>query len=178
MTYIDKKVALTIVKEIYPEADTYEHRNQISIIVPREEIVEVCRTLRDHPESQFDMLLDITAIDWLDKRADRFEIVYFLYSTKLKHRLRLKVAVSELDIHCPTMTDVWRSANWYERETFDMYGIIFDNHPRLRRFYMPEDYLDPETGEPLHPMRKDFPLMGIPDSLPLPPYPEKYGKVK
>ncbi|MFA7626411.1 MAG: NADH-quinone oxidoreductase subunit C, partial [Candidatus Kapaibacterium sp.] len=58
-----------------------------------------------------------------------------------------------------------------------MYGVIFDNHPFLRRFYMPEDYVDPDSGEPIYPLRKDFPLMGIPDSLPLPPYPEKYGEI-
>jgi NADH-quinone oxidoreductase subunit C len=59
-----------------------------------------------------------------------------------------------------------------------MYGIKFEGHPGLRRFYMPEDFNDPETGEPLHPLRKDFPLMGVPDSLPLPPFPEKYGELQ
>ncbi|MGB9912422.1 MAG: NADH-quinone oxidoreductase subunit C, partial [Candidatus Kapaibacteriota bacterium] len=72
----------------------------------------------------------------------------------------------------------YESANWYERETYDMYGIKFENHPDLRRFYMPEDFLDPETGEPLYPLRKDFPLMGIPGALPLPPYPERDGEVQ
>jgi NADH-quinone oxidoreductase subunit C len=122
------------------------------------------------------MLTDITAIDWL-RRQKRFEVVYFLYSNKHKMRIRLKVPVEEKDCECPTVTDVWQSANWYERETYDMYGIKFLGHPNLRRFYMPEDFNDPETGEPLYPLRKDFPLMGIPGSLPLPPYPERDGEI-
>jgi NADH-quinone oxidoreductase subunit C len=76
------------------------------------------------------------------------------------------------------MTEVWESANWYERETYDMYGVKFIGHPNLRRFYMPEDYVDPITGEALYPLRKDFPLMGVPDALSLPPFPEKYGETK
>src|SRR5690606_18513739 len=96
---------------------------------------------------------------------------------KHTERLKLKVAVTEKDCTCPSVVPVWEAADWYEREAYDMYGVVFEGHPDLRRFYMPEDYHDPETGEPLYPLRKDFPLMGIPDSLPMPPYPEKYGPV-
>lgn len=123
------------------------------------------------------MLVDASAIDWYDKKKPRYEVVYFLYSNALHHRVRVKVAVDAKDLHCPSMYSIWESANWYERETYDMYGIKFDNHPDMRRFYMPEDFEDPETHEPLYPLRKDFPLMGIPDSMPLPPYPEKYGEL-
>jgi NADH-quinone oxidoreductase subunit C len=134
----------------------------------------VAEKLKTDAGMSFDMCIDVTAIDWLDKKDKRFEVVYFLYSNKFKSRVRIKTEIDENDCTCPTLTNVWASANWYERETYDMYGIKFIGHPDLRRFYMPEDYVNPETGEPIHPLRKDFPLMGIPDSLPLPPYPEKY----
>lgn len=174
---IAKETILEVVKNIYPDFEIYEHRNQLSLIIPKDKIVEVSLELRDNPATSFELLIDITAIDWLKKKSERFEVVYILYSVKNTERLRLKVPISEKNCHIPTVTSVWEGANWFERETFDMYGIIFDGHPDLRRFYMPEDYVDPESGDPIYPLRKDFPLMGIPDSLPLPPYPEKYGEL-
>ena len=174
---LTKDTILEVVSEACPEYEIYEHRNQLSVILPKEKIVETALALRNNPATSFELLIDVTAIDWLKKKEHRFEVVYMLYSIKHAGRLRLKVPVSEKDCHCPSVTSVWEGANWYERETFDMYGIIFDGHPDLRRFYMPEDYVDPESGEPIYPLRKDFPLMGIPDSLPLPPYPEKYGEI-
>lgn len=172
----DKNRLLEIVQKIAPEVTTYEHRDQLSLIINAENIIEVCKELKNNSETKFDMLLDITAIDWA-RPKNRFEVVYFLYSLQYKSRLRLKVSVSEKKCECPSVTSVWESANWYERETFDMYGIKFKGHPNLRRFYMPEDFNDPITGEHLYPLRKDFPLMGVPNSLPLPPYPEKYGEI-
>jgi NADH-quinone oxidoreductase subunit C len=80
---------------------------------------------------------------------------------KLKFRLRFKVAVDESDLHVETVSGVWKAADWYERETYDMYGIKFANHPDLRRFYMPEEFEH-------YPLRKDFPVMGIPGSLTMP----------
>jgi NADH-quinone oxidoreductase subunit C len=173
-----KEQILKIVSNLCPEVETYEHRGQLSLIIPIEKLILVAGELRNNPETAFDMCVDVTVIDWLKKKTQRFEVVHFLYSLRYKDRVRIKVAVSERHPHCPTVTTIWESANWYEREAYDMYGIIFDGHPDLRRFYMPEDYVDPETGDPIYPLRKDFPLMGIPDSLPLPPYPEKYGEVK
>ncbi|MBM2816796.1 MAG: dehydrogenase subunit [Ignavibacteria bacterium] len=174
---LDKENLLNVIKTEFPDFQIYEHRNQLTIIVQKEQIVGFCQLLRDNPSTSFDMLIDITAIDWLD-REPRYEVVYFLYSNRNKSRVRIKVAVSGENPVCPTVTSVWESANWYERETFDMYGIKFEGHPGLRRFYMPEDYNDPSSGEPLYPLRKDFPLMGVPDSLPLPPYTEKFGELK
>ncbi|MGA2296591.1 MAG: NADH-quinone oxidoreductase subunit C [FCB group bacterium] len=165
------------VRNICPELNVYEFREQYTLTIPIEKLVEVCSFLRDNEMTSFDMLSDVTAIDRL-RQKDRFEIVYFLYSNKNKSRLRLKVILQEHNPVCPTITGIWESANWYERETFDMYGIKFEGHPDLRRFYMPEDYVDPASGENIYPLRKDFPLMGIPGSLPLPPYPEKYGDPK
>jgi len=176
--YIDKELLVETIKELIPEPEFYEHRNQLSLVnVDKEIIVDLLKLLRDNNSTKFDQLIDVTAIDWLKKRPLRFEVVYFLYSIPNKWRLTVKVALPEKKPHINSVYSVYESANWYERETYDMYGIHFDNHPDLRRFYMPEDYLDPESGEPIYPLRKDFPLMGVPDSLPLPPYPEKYGEL-
>lgn len=169
---ISTQTILDVVRPICPGVETYEHHNQLTLIIPMSDIVEVCRELRDNSLTQFTMLIDITAIDW-NRKSHRFEVVYFLQSMAIGGRVRLKVAVNDYHLHLPTMTGIWESANWYERETFDMYGIKFDGHPDLRRFYMPEDFADPKNAEPLYPLRKDFPLMGIPGSMPLPPMPER-----
>ncbi len=183
MSNIEIKIdaILQVAKNIQPNVKLIEHHNQYTFSLDSPtDIIDFLRELKQNPETQFDSLLDITAIDWLgsaenkDTSAARFEVVYFLYSNKFKHRVRVKVPVPE-NLHYPTVTSVYESANWYERETYDMYGIIFDEHPDLRRFYMPEDFFDKETGETFHPLRKDFPVMGYPDALPLPPYPEKTG---
>ncbi|MPN24060.1 NADH-quinone oxidoreductase chain 5 [bioreactor metagenome] len=121
------------------------------------------------------MLIDITAIDWARKEK-RFELVYFLYSSTHKSRIRIKIPVEETDCSASTVENIYPSANWYEREVWDMYGIKFVEHSDMRRFYMPEDFFNEKTGETYHPLRKDFPLTGIPNSLPLPPYPEKSGQ--
>ncbi|MGA2622786.1 MAG: NADH-quinone oxidoreductase subunit C [Bacteroidota bacterium] len=139
---------------------TSEFRGEVTIVVRKQDIVDVCRFLRDDDELQFDMLKDLCGADYF-RPEDRFEVVYNLYSLKNKYRLRLKVRVDESDLHVPSMTPVWPGANWHERETNDMYGIVFDGHPDLRRIYMPEEFEH-------YPLRKDFPLMGIPGSLPLP----------
>ena len=83
-------------------------------------------------------------------------MIYNLWSIDNSFRIRVKCFTEERDPHIDTVTDLWPSADWYERETYDMTGIIFDGHPDLRRMYMPEDFVDPTTGEPLHPLRKEF----------------------
>ena len=171
-----QKTIVEVIESFCTPLEINLHADQLSVTVNQTDIINLAKELKSNSKTSFDMLTDITAIDWL-KKGDRYEVVYFLYSNHFKSRLRLKVPVDEKQPHCPSVTEIWESANWYERETYDMYGIIFQGHPNLRRFYMPEDFLDPETKEPLHPLRKDFPLMGIPNSLPLPPYPERYGKV-
>ena len=168
----EKEFILKLVRKVAPEADIIEHRNQLTVTLSPENLVRASMLLKDSDETSFDMLIDITAIDWFN-RPKRFETVYFLYSNKKKWRLRLKAPLEGDMPTCPSLTPIWASANWFERETFDMYGIKFENHPDLRRFYMPEDFNDPVTKEPLFPLRKDFPLMGVPESLPLPPYPER-----
>jgi len=174
----NRELIVDTVKRVTDDINVYIHREQTTITVPMDKLEEVASELKNNEATYFDMCVDVTGIDWLDKKEKRYDVLYFLYSLKHNHRVRLKVEVDEDSCESPTLSGVWESANWYERETYDMYGIVFKNHPDMRRYYMPEDYADPETGEPLYPLRKDFPLMGIPNSLPLPAYPEKYGEVK
>ena len=128
---------------------SHAFRNDATAIVPREKLIEVCRFLRDDPELRFDMLSDVTAVDYLGRRP-RFEVVYHLYSLPLNHRIRIKVALEESDPHLPSLVPVWAGANWLERETWDLYGIVFDGHPDLRRIYLYEEFQG-------HPLRKDYP---------------------
>ncbi|MFM7775255.1 MAG: NADH-quinone oxidoreductase subunit C [Candidatus Kapaibacterium sp.] len=170
---ISLETILDVVRPVIGEAQTTTHHGQHTITVNTSDLVDVLREVRDHPRTRFEQLLDVTAIDWLDKRTPRYEVVYFLYSISNKDRIRIKTGVSESAMHVPSVVSLWESANWYERETYDMYGITFDGHPDLRRFYMPEDYVDPVSGEALYPLRKDYPLMGIPGAAPIPDFPER-----
>ena len=164
-----------LIKTIDNSCELVEHHNQHTIIIKnKSKINPVLNELKKNTDTAFDMLLDITAIDW-NRSEKRFEIVYFLYSNSTKSRLRVKTTIEENDCNIPTAEKIYPSANWYEREVWDMYGIKFPGHTDMRRFYMPEDFYNKETGETYHPLRKDFPLTGIPNSLPLPPYPERYG---
>jgi len=169
---LSNETIIGVVSSVSADIETIVHHGQLTVVVPQSSLIETLRELRDNPLTTFDMLIDITAIDH-NKRGNRYEVVYFLSSISYKARVRIKTPVYEKNPHCPTAVGIWESANWYEREVFDMYGIHFDGHPDLRRFYMPEDFVEPETGEPLFPLRKDFPLMGIPGSLPMPPLPER-----
>lgn len=137
-----------------------EFRGELTVIVPKERIVEVCRFLKEDDKLAFDLLADLCGIDMYTPQK-RFGVIYNLYSLKTKHRVRLKIFTEEEHPHVPTVTGVWGTANWHERETYDMFGIVFDGHPDLRRIYMPDEF-------EYHPLRKDFPLMGIPGSLDLP----------
>ena len=137
-----------------------EFRGELTVVIKKLDIVPICKSLRDSEELSFDSLRDVCGVDHY-RPEDRFEVVYNLYSLKNKCRVRLKVRVDENDIHVPSVSSIWKTADWAERETYDMLGILFDGHPDLRRMYMPE-------GFEYHPLRKEFPLMGIPGSLPLP----------
>jgi NADH-quinone oxidoreductase subunit C len=123
-----------------------------TIIVPAAQIVTVGQRLRDAPDARFDYLSDLTAVDWPPRAQARFDVVYCLYSTRLRHRVRLKVRVSEKD-PLPSVTGVWPAANWLEREVWDMFGVNFTGHPDRRRLLMPEDWQG-------FPQRKDYPLEG------------------
>jgi len=126
---------------------------EITIVVPREHIVSACSFLKTCPEALFDFLSDVCGADRGPEEEPRFEVNYHLFSTTKYHRIRLKVLLNEDDVHVPTVTGVWRTANWHERETYDLFGVVFDNHPDLRRILLPEDWQG-------HALRKDFPLRG------------------
>jgi NADH-quinone oxidoreductase subunit C len=126
---------------------------EITIVVPREHIVDACSFLKSWPDGNFDFLADICGADLGVEEEPRFEVNYHLFSTTKYHRVRLKVLLNEDDVHVPSVTGVWRTANWHERETFDLFGVIFDGHPDLRRILLPEDWQG-------HALRKDFPLRG------------------
>ena len=120
-----------------------------TIYVPSDRLVDTCRALRDTPPLAFDLLIEVTAVDFLP-HAPRYEVVYHLVSIPNRARLRLKVRVPDGGT-VPTVQGVWPAAGWPEREVWDMFGIFFDGHPDLRRLLMPEDW----EG---HPQRKDYPV--------------------
>jgi NADH-quinone oxidoreductase subunit C len=122
-----------------------------TVIVPAERILEVCRQLRQAPDAVFDLCSDLTATDW-PLRPERFDVIYCLYSTRHRHRIRVKAKVADGQ-PITSVTAVWPAAGWFEREVFDMFGVRFEGHPDLRRILLPEDWQG-------HPQRKDYPLEG------------------
>ncbi|HEX6897853.1 MAG TPA: NADH-quinone oxidoreductase subunit C [Bryobacteraceae bacterium] len=136
----------------FPDAITGGHaeRGEPTLFIAPSRIVETCGFLRQ--EQGFNRLSGITGVDWYP--ADpRFEIVYLLHSLQKNIRLRLKCWLPEAQPEIDSVTGIWRSANWYEREVFDLFGVRFRNHPNLRRILMPTDW----EG---HPLRKDYPVHG------------------
>ncbi|MBA2564872.1 MAG: NADH-quinone oxidoreductase subunit C [Gemmatimonadetes bacterium] len=128
-----------------------EFRGDLALTLPREVIHDALRVLRDEPGLEFNFLADVTVVDWLPLgRLPRFEVVYHLYSLGHHRRIRLKVPVEEDDRWVPTAIDLWPGANWFEREAWDMFGVVFEGHPNMRRLLCHEDF----EG---HPLRKDFP---------------------
>ncbi len=130
-------------------AERTEFRDEMSLTVSRDQIVEVCRTLRD--ELYFDLLSAQTVVDYWPEQDPRFHIVYQVYSLRDAIRLGLRVPVPGDDPLAPTIEGVYPNANWFEREIWDMFGIRFEGHSDLRRILMPYDW----EG---HPLRKDYPL--------------------
>ena len=133
-----------------------EFRGETTLLVERAEIKELCRLAKD--ELGFSYLVDISGVDNFGEEP-RFELVYELYQFEQGDHLRLKIRVSEDDLEVPTVSDLWPTADWHERETFDMFGIKFAGHPDLRRILMWDGY-------PYFPLRKDFPLAGRPSEMP------------
>ena len=125
-------------------------RGDLSITVERSAWVEACTLLRDHPELDFKLFLDLCGVDNLDEREDRFEVVFHAYSVSKKHHVRLKAGVPEGDASIDTITGVYKGASWFEREAWDLYGIVFKGHPNLVRILTHKDFVG-------HGMRKDYP---------------------
>ena len=137
-----------------------ETRGTVVVVVRKEQAYAVLEYLKTDPELAYTFLVDVTAVDNSQMESElmqfdyaRFMVVYQLYSYQGQARARVKVPVHENDLNIPSVTSLWRGANWLERETYDMFGINFEGHPDLRRILMPDDF----EG---HPLRKDYPLRG------------------
>ena len=135
--------------------DTQEYRGDTSAVVERAAVLDILRFCRDEPALTFDVLMDLTAADYLKypgrEDGPRFEVVYLLHSLSHNHRIRLKVRVDEDEAVVPSAVDLWPIANWLEREVWDMFGVRFSGHPDLRRLLMYEEFVG-------HPLRKDYPI--------------------
>jgi NADH-quinone oxidoreductase subunit C len=153
---IEKHPALRALRANFPDAivDVVRFRDETTIHVRRETLRDVCLFLKDHERLTFNILTDETAVDMLRLRAQpRFDVVVMLYSLKNRVRLRLKAGCNDGE-SVPSLVPLWNGANWLEREAYDMFGIIFEGHPNLKRILLADDW---EEGFPL---RKDYPLRG------------------
>ncbi len=174
MANLSDNVTVRVLKEKYPTLmlEAEEKLGYLVITVRREDILKVCRTLKEDPETDFNLMLDICGVDYSAfgkkregagaatierpglespklERKERFDIVYHLYSFPKKHRVRLKVRVPEEDPVVDSVTPVWKAANWFEREAFDLFGITFRGHPDLRRILCHQEFKG-------HALRKDY----------------------
>ncbi|MBI3755020.1 MAG: NADH-quinone oxidoreductase subunit C [Deltaproteobacteria bacterium] len=134
--------------------DTVIFRDEATHLIKKDSLIEICQLLKNDSELQFNFLSDIAGADCFPQRP-RFEVAYHLYSIPQKHRIRLKIKIEDGET-IPSVTSIWKTADWAEREAYDMFGIIFEGHPNLKRIYMPDDW----EGFPL---RKDYPLKGYKD---------------
>lgn len=142
-----------ILMEIYPQdvIEIKEFAGQVSVTVQRSAIKDVLRYLVSISQYSFDFLIALTAVDYKDRKPVRFEVIYQLLSIPHCAYIRIKAPVPEDDCWIDSVSTIWNSANWMERECFDLFGISFKGHPDLRRILMPEDWQG-------HPLRKDYPL--------------------
>ena len=130
-----------------------EFRGDTRVVVPREQLVALLGELRD--EHGFDLLVDVTCVDYLAYRGatDRFGLAYLLANTQTNERLTVRVFLNEPELSVASVVELWKGAEWLEREVYDMFGIAFEGHPDLRRILLPEEFT-------AHPLRKDYPLQG------------------
>lgn len=161
-TQAQQPLVIQKVQEQYPDAilDVSDARGELTITVRKDAIYELMAFLKSDSDLAYNFLADVTAVDYslmedvlMKYDYARFVVVYHLLSTEKKERLRVKVPVHENELSIPSVTSIWKVANWLEREAYDMFGINFENHPDLRRILMPDDY----EG---YPLRKDYPLRG------------------
>jgi NADH-quinone oxidoreductase subunit C len=153
---VERHPAVRVIREAFPDAilDIVRFRDETTIHIRPELLREVCQTLRTHDQVGLNLLSDVTAVDMLRLReAPRFDVVVMLYSLRNRVRLRQKAGIDDGQT-VPSLVPLWNGANWLEREVFDMFGIVFEGHPNLRRMLLPDDW---DEGFPL---RKDYPLRG------------------
>jgi NADH-quinone oxidoreductase subunit C len=131
-------------------------RGELTIFVPADQLLQVAQVLRDEPSLRFEQCLSVSGVHYPEQTGHELHSVYHFYSiTNGNRRIRVEVAVPDSDPHMPSIVEIYPGVDWHERETWDMFGIIFDGHPALTRILMPDDW-------PGHPQRKDYPLGGIP----------------
>jgi NADH-quinone oxidoreductase subunit C len=149
-------------KEKFQDAvlDVSEAKGELTIVVSKDSAYELLEYVKTDTELSYDFLVDVTAVDYsamedilMKYDYARFMVVYHLYSLNKKTRLRVKTPVHEKEASIRSIASLWKGASWLERETYDMFGITFDNHPDLRRILMPDDFED-------YPLRKDYPVRG------------------
>ena len=151
---MDMDQAAEKIKKQFPDSviDVCFFRGETTVTIQKNKIIEILKCLRDDPELSYDFLSDLCGIDYYPRKP-RYEVVYNLFSIKNAARLRIKVPLDADDAKISSVVSLWKTANWQERECYDLLGIRFEGHPDLRRILMPED----ATG---HPLRKDYPLRG------------------
>jgi len=158
------QAVLAHAREMFGDAvvAAHEHVGELMLEIRRADLLQVCRRLRDDPDFAYEQLIDVCGVDYLDygresgkdvKPGPRYAAVYHLLSLQHNHRLRLRVLLDDDMPLVTSVVEVWSAANWFEREAFDLFGIVFEGHPDLRRILT--DY-----GFVGHPFRKDFPLIG------------------
>ncbi len=146
--------------EAYPAFDdaierVVMDRGELTLHIRSDRIAEVCRIMRDDESLRFELCSSVSGVDYLGSDERRLHVTYHLTSMTYRRRVRLETAVTAENPHLPTVTQVYPTADWQERETYDMFGVIFDGHPALTRILMPDDW----EG---YPQRKDYPLGGVP----------------
>jgi NADH-quinone oxidoreductase subunit C len=120
-------------------------------VIKKEDLLPLCEYLKKDPVLDMSMIMDVTCVDWPEREEERFDVVYHLYSIEKKHRVRLKVPVGGEPPTIASVCSVWKGANWFEREAFDMYGVVFEGHPDLRRILLYPEFIG-------YPLRKDYPI--------------------
>ena len=142
-----------MLKEKFPEAvrGVEEFRGETTVTIDSGALREIMRFLKEDETMRYDLLVDVAGVDRADE-SPRFSVAYLLHSQKSNNRLRIKTRVAQ-DAGLDTVSDIWKAADWFEREVYDMFGITFANHPDLRRILLTDDFAG-------HPLRKDFPLKG------------------
>jgi NADH-quinone oxidoreductase subunit C len=148
-----RQETIDALKSALPDLSVSEFRGQTRVVIPRESIDQILRTLKE--KLGFDLLVDITCVDYLYYRdaKDRFGLVYLLANAETAERITVRTFVNDPDPTVPSAVSLWEGANWLEREVWDLFGIRFEGHPDLRRIVLPEEFT-------AHPLRKDYPLQG------------------
>jgi len=151
---MELSLSLKKLKEKFSDSiiETHSFRGDDTAIVKKEDILKINKFLRDDEELLYNFMIDLTAVDYLG-REPRFEVVYHLYSLKYNRRLRIKARVPESDCTIDSCVSVWIAADWFEREAYDLYGVVFTGHPNLKRILTYQGF----EG---HPLRKDYPVKG------------------